>query len=103
MSEKRKRDVVWPIRLLPEEAETIKSYAAQCRMPAIRYLRERGLKKRPRAIVTVNEQAAYQLVKLANNVNQLAHLARIERLTPLESDLRALLSRIDDKLDALLR
>jgi hypothetical protein len=89
------------IRFTEAEWLEIKERATSCGKPFGNYLRQLGLgftpQQRPAAL---DSAAIYQLSRLGNNLNQIARKANSGIPVP-ESEIRALVLRIDDTVEKL--
>jgi hypothetical protein len=89
------------IRFSEDEWQEIRERATRCGLSFGGYLRQLGLGFTPREHpAALDSEAAYQLARMGNNLNQIARAANSGIPVP-ESEIRALVLRIDDAVEKL--
>jgi hypothetical protein len=107
---KKKQDQrkVFAIRLSPTERETIEAKSDTAGMKLGEYIRAAALKQKiPRSVPKINREIYIELIRIGNNINQLARVANVgikrgDRLNLEMSKLQELSEYLDRlKLEAL--
>jgi len=89
------RTDVLRVRLTATERQTIKSRATVCGLPDSTFVRQVALGSVPRARPQrLEKEAIYQLGRIGNNLNQLAHVANVTGRLDEEAHLRAATSSL---------
>ena len=90
------------VRLTVEERRVLEARARECGRTVSAYLRETALGAVPRRSAGVaGRKTRYQLARIGNNLNQLAHRANATRQVEAVEALLATLAKLDPLLDQL--
>jgi hypothetical protein len=93
MRDRRTRAML--VRFTPTEFEAVRAHARACGLTMARYARETACGAVPRARRTATtDEALRQLVRIGNNLNQLAHVANARDQLPIEARLDAVLAEL---------
>lgn len=102
MSEKRKRTKVRSVRFTPEEWEMVQERSREARTTMGRYLRESGLANGKRVRSTsIEDDLIYQLSRIGNNLNQLAHRANAGNF-PSHAEIKSALDKVMKAIEGLV-
>ena len=97
-----KRGRVVRMRLSDAELETFRQRAAACGLALSRYIREAALGHAPHAkIGKAEKEAAHQLARVGNNLNQLARHANASQRVRLSQRLEQVLKSVEDAVRRL--
>ena len=94
-TERQTRTVRLPVHLRPDESDLVRERARACGLTVARYMREAALGAVPKARPRLAEmEAVRELLRIGNNLNQLAHVANRNEEIEREGELRAVLEEV---------